>query len=182
MGWFLSLGVVLPPAYPVEAAWPIPNREYVPALLEVLNKAEHSIDIFMYIGRYYPNYPQDANSQIINALLDAHRRGVRVRMLLDASSWNVGNSIQNREFGDSLRRAGIEIWYDDPNVTSHDKLVIVDTLWVIVGSTNWSFYALERNNEASVLIKSRPLAEYYLKNHVEEALRFATQDFPPLEE
>lgn len=178
---WLALLITLGPGYPVEAAWPIPNREYVPALLDVLHQAKHSIDIFMYIGRYYPNYPKDANSKIIQALIDARKRGVRVRVLLDASAWNVGNSLQNRAFGDSLRRAGIEVWYDDPNVTSHDKLIIVDTLFVIVGSTNWSYYALERNNEASVLLKSRPLAEYYLA-HMEEAMRFATQDFPPLEE
>jgi cardiolipin synthase len=177
--WVTLMTVLL--SLPATDVQPIPNRDYVPALLQVLDRAQHTIDIFMYIGRYYPQYPNDANSRIINALIRARQRGVRVRILLDASSWNTSNSLQNKAFGDSLKRAGIEIYYDQPDVTSHDKLIIVDTMWTIVGSTNWSYYALERNNEASVLIESRPVAQSFLE-YFEDALRFATEDFPVLEE
>jgi cardiolipin synthase len=162
---------------PADEVIPIPNREYFPALHEALKNAKEKIYVLMFTARYYPDYPDDANSVILKDLLDAKKRGVDVKVILDASSWNVSNTLSNKMFGDSLKAGGVEVYYDPVEVTSHDKLILIDGYITIIGSTNWSYYALERNNEASVLIKSKPVTEYFEK-YFEEILKFSTKEFP----
>lgn len=162
---------------PADDVIPIPNREYFPALHEALKNAREKIYVLMFTARYYPDYPDDANSVILKDLIDAKKRGVDVKVILDASSWNVSNSISNKMFGDSLAQSGVEVYYDPIEITSHDKLILIDGYITIVGSTNWSYYALERNNEASVLIKSKPVTEAF-ENYFEEILKFSTREFP----
>ena len=56
--------------------------------------------------------------------------------------------------------------YDPPNVTTHSKLLIVDGQKSLVGSTNWTYSALTRNHEVSVIVSSpevaRSLEKYFL--------------------
>ncbi len=163
-------------AFPADVK-PIPNREYVPALHEVLSQAKKTIYVFMFSARYYPQYRNDANSLILADLIKAAKRGVKVEVILDASNWNRSNTLDNKMFGDTLAKCGVDVYYDPPDVTSHDKLVIVDGEITIVGSTNWSYYALERNNEASVLIKSRDVAEYFTK-YFNKVKRLSTKKMP----
>ncbi len=164
------------PAYP-GLIQPIFNREYVPALHEALQNATKSIHIFIFTFRYYPNYPNDANSVIIGDLIAAKQRGVDVKVIMDCSSWNRSNTLQNKMVGDSLKKVGIEVYYDPVDITSHDKLVIVDDSLVFVGSHNWSYYALERNNEASVKVVSKEVARAY-EEHFQTALRLSTREVP----
>jgi phosphatidylserine/phosphatidylglycerophosphate/cardiolipin synthase-like enzyme len=46
-------------------------------------------------------------------------------------------------------------------VHCHNKLLIVDGAQVLLGSQNWSDYALTRNREASLLMESAELAAYF---------------------
>lgn len=163
-------------AYPADVI-PIPNREYVPALHQALQSAEESIKVFMFSARYYPQYKNDANSLIINDLTSAALRGVNVEVILDASNWNRSNTLDNKQFADSLKKCGVKVYFDPPDVTSHDKLIIIDGKITIVGSTNWSYYALERNNEASVLIYSEEVAKYFTK-YFEKVKELSTERMP----
>ncbi len=163
-------------SYPADVI-PISNREYVPALHQALQSAQKTIKIFMFSARYYPQYKNDANSLILNAIIDARKRGVDVEVILDASNWNRSNTLDNKAFADTLKKAGVKVYFDPPDVTSHDKLIIVDSYITIVGSTNWSYYALERNNEASVLIYSPEVAEYFEK-YFEKVKELSTEEMP----
>lgn len=164
-------------AYPADDVIPIPNREYFKALHEALRNAQEKIYVLMFSARYYPEYPNDANSVILKDLIDAKKRGVEVKVILDASSWNLSNTYSNKMFADTLKAAGVEVYWDPVDVTSHDKLVMIDGYITIVGSTNWSYYALERNNEASVLIKSKQVTEAFEK-YFFDILKFSTAEFP----
>ncbi|MGC8781085.1 MAG: phospholipase D-like domain-containing protein [Anaerolineae bacterium] len=64
------------------------------------------------------------------------------------------------EFG---LRPGAHVRYLNPAyfVHCHNKLVIVDGCRVLVGSQNWSDFAVTRNREASLLVDHAPLARYY---------------------
>jgi cardiolipin synthase len=42
-------------------------------------------------------------------------------------------------------------------------MIVIDRRYVVVGSANWSYSAMEKNNEASVIIDSPKLAEVYIK-------------------
>ena len=163
---------------PADDVIPIPNREYFPALYEALNNAQEKIHVFMFSARYYPDYPDDANSRMLEELAKARERGVEVVIILDASDWNQNNTRRNQQFAEELKKRGVEdVYYDPPDVTSHDKLILIDDYITIVGSTNWSYYALERNNEASVLIKSREVTQAFEK-HFQEVLRLSTKEMP----
>lgn len=58
--------------------------------------------------------------------------------------------------GDQVRLINL-----DHFVHCHNKLVIVDGERVLLGSQNWSDFALKRNREASLLVDWRELAEYF---------------------
>lgn len=154
-------------ALPADDVQVITNRDYFPAVIKLFDNAEHSIFVFMFTARIYPEYPEDVNWKLLHALIGAKKRGVDVKVILDASSWNKDNTLKNKHMADSLKAGGVEVYYDPLDVTSHPKLLIIDHRYTVVGSTNWSYYAIEKNNEASVLIDSESVAgafeEYFNK-------------------
>ena len=165
-------------AGPYEATiYPIPNRYYLPGIKTLFKKAKKEIRVLIFTARYYREYKGDVGKELLASLKDALSRGVKVELILDASDWNKSNSLHNKLFGEEIKKYGAEVWYDPPDVTSHDKVIVVDSQYVVIGSTNWSFYALTANNEASVIIKSKGLADYYLK-YLDEVKRVSTKDLP----
>ncbi len=156
---------------------PVVNRNYLPALLELIDSSEKEILGIMFSAREYPEYTENIGKEIQDALIRAKRRGVKIQLILDASSWNKSNAIKNRDFADTLIKEGIEIYYDPLDVTTHTKLLIVDKKIVLLGSNNWSFYSLKANNEASIIIISEDIAEYF-KRYFEKVKRYSTDVFP----
>lgn len=87
---------------------------------------------------------------LIEALLEARRRGVRVRVLLpgphiDSEAVRVATM---REWG-PLLRDGVEIHVYQPTML-HTKMLVVDTELVSVGSTNFDYRSFRLNDEASL--------------------------------
>ncbi|MBN1620120.1 hypothetical protein JW890_05310 [candidate division WOR-3 bacterium] len=158
------------------------NRDYYPILHEIIAAAESEILIIMYQARTYPAHPEGVNELLYQDLFDAVQRGVSVEVILDASSWNLGSTFQNLTLAKLLREGGVRVLWDPPDVTSHNKMVLIDSDIVIVGSTNWSYYALARNNEISVMIKSPELyadvRSYYdkIRAHCTEELILDSQE------
>jgi phosphatidylserine/phosphatidylglycerophosphate/cardiolipin synthase-like enzyme len=155
-------------ALPAENVEVITNRDYFPAVIQLFEHAEKSIYVFMFSARIYIEYPDDVNWELMHGLIAAKKRGVDVKVILDASSWNTDNTLKNKHMADSLKAGGVEVYYDPLDVTSHPKLLIIDHRYTVIGSTNWSYYAIELNNEASVVIDSEPVAaafeEWFNKN------------------
>ncbi|MEO0233823.1 MAG: phospholipase D-like domain-containing protein [candidate division WOR-3 bacterium] len=146
---------------PAEGAMTMNNREYSKNLLKLIKNSKKTIHIMMLEGGYYPERKEGVNQKIYESLFDAVKRGVDVKIILDQSGFNPNQSIRNKDLGDFLRSGGIKVYYDDPEATLHAKALIIDSVFVIVGSTNWSYQALDKNNEASILIKSDTLAHIY---------------------
>lgn len=137
------------------------NREYSKNLLKLIKNSKKTIHIMMLEGGYYPERKDGVNQKIYESLFDAVKRGVDVKIVLDQSGFNPNQSIRNKDLGDFLRSGGVKVFYDDPEATLHSKAMIIDSIFVIIGSTNWSYHALDKNNEASILIKSDTLAKIY---------------------
>ncbi|MFH0860602.1 MAG: phospholipase D-like domain-containing protein [Candidatus Altiarchaeota archaeon] len=133
---------------------PVSDRGYFQQAIEVLEGAQESIHIVTFELKYYPNYPDSSQNRIIEALIDAKKRGVDVRIVVD------DYSKENNAFG-ILEENGVEVRMDPDDVTTHAKLIIVDGETVMIGSTNFSYYGLEKNNEANLIVKSRKAADYY---------------------
>lgn len=147
--------------YTADGVYPLNNRDYAPNVINLFRQAGKTIHIFMLEGGYYPNYPTGVNSQLYNALFEAAERGVEVKIVLDQAGYNPGQSLRNLELGEYLRSGGVDVYYDDPETTVHSKTLIVDSIYTVVGSTNWSYWALDKNNECSVLIKSNDVGLVY---------------------
>lgn len=94
--------------------------------------------------------------EIVDALLGAKRRGVEVRVVLEAR--NLGDS---RE--EALLQGGIPVRKDANPYTLHHKVMVLDEAHVITGSYNFTFRAREVNNENLLVLKSPSLAEAYRK-------------------
>ncbi|MBN1160281.1 MAG: hypothetical protein JXA43_03605 [Candidatus Diapherotrites archaeon] len=132
-------------------AIPMLDRNYFMIADAALKNAQTTIDVMQFEVKYYDTYSDSNMNLIVSDLIEAHNRGVKVRVLVDEYSE------ENNAF-DMLKAAGIEIKMDPENITTHNKLVIIDGQKVIIGSTNWSYYALDKNHESSVLIHSPLLA------------------------
>jgi phosphatidylserine/phosphatidylglycerophosphate/cardiolipin synthase-like enzyme len=135
---------------------PIWDRGYFPEAHKQLQQARKSIHMAQFELKYYEKHPNSSVNILIKDIIEAHKRGVDVKIIVDEFS-EVSNAF------DILKQNGIEVKMDPKNTTTHTKLIIIDGETVILGSTNLSYYALELNNEVNVMLKNSRTAEYYEK-------------------
>jgi len=153
---FFSFPVFALPCQEVEV---VTDKEYFQVVHRTLREACHSIQVMMYKIGYYEKYPDSPSNILIKDLIDASGRGVEVKVILDVSDWNQKVTRDNKNTGRVLSKYGIEVGYDPLSINTHAKLVIIDGIITILGSTNWTYYSLDHNNEVSVLIKSKEVAQ-----------------------
>lgn len=100
------------------------------------------------------------NADIAKALLDAHKRGVNVRVVLDKSQ-----ETEKYTSATFLANAGVPVRIDDDFAIAHSKIMILDEETVITGSFNFTKAAEERNAENVLVIRgNKELAKLYLQN------------------
>ena len=95
------------------------------------------------------------------ALVKAHRRGVKVQLLQDEKS--AGN---NSDAVNQLIAAGIEVRSDGKHAIQHNKVMLLDDDIVITGSYNFTKSAEVRNAENIIILKSAYAAKRYADNWV----------------
>ncbi len=144
---------------------PICDREYFPAVHSLLKNAKKSIYLIMHQIRYYEEYPESPSNLFCNDLIAAAKRGIDVKVIIEQSDLEIfsDNSKRNREVGYRLARGGVTVYLDPSETTTHCKLLIVDKRYTVIGSTNWSYYALDKNYESSILVDSEKTANYFIK-------------------
>lgn len=135
------------------------GKDYFPRVKQLLERAESSIYVVMYEMRYYHEYPLSPSNQLIQELIKAVKRGVNVMVILDISSHNEKNTKRNREAGKILRKNGVMVRYDSLDIITHTKLLLIDNKYCIVGSHNWTYFGLSKNNEVSVMVESPSLGK-----------------------
>ncbi len=135
------------------AAIPANDRDYFPEVYSLMASANQSIHVAMFEAKYYRGHPDSQSDLLLKLLVNKSRR-VDVKVYVD-SLFNVSQS--GYEY---LRGHGVNTRYGGP-ATTHAKLIIIDSKYVVIGSTNWGYYSLEKNHEASVIIKSPGLASLY---------------------
>jgi phosphatidylserine/phosphatidylglycerophosphate/cardiolipin synthase-like enzyme len=110
------------------------------ALITAINEARTSLDFAV---------SAFTRQDIADALSAAHRRGVRVRGIVD-TSYAMNPAVL------SLRSAGVDV----RTASMHSKVLIVDSALVTTGSANWSSNAWT-NNENSLWIRDANIASVY---------------------
>ena len=94
---------------------------------------------------------------IVQALVAAARRRVRVVILLDRSNENESYSA----LGEVVEH-GLEVWIDGEHAIAHNKVMVIDGRTVVTGSFNFTRQA-ENENAENLLI---------LRNHLDLAARY----------
>ncbi|MCX7801718.1 MAG: phospholipase D-like domain-containing protein [Meiothermus ruber] len=128
------------------------------AILELLGRAQREIWVAAYVL---------TDTRIVEALVKAHRRGVQVRVVIDAR--NLSNSRD-----ETLKQASIDVRKDGNPYTMHHKIIVVDGEWVITGSYNFTNSGFGRNNENLLILRDSTLAQRY-KREVEAVWRAGTR-------
>ena len=96
------------------------------------------------------------HNAIAQALVRAHARGVKVRVLLDQKS-----QTSNRFVIGVLQDANIAVRQDGKHAVAHNKVMVIDQEVVITGSFNFTNSAATRNAENFLILKSPDLALQY---------------------
>ncbi len=132
------------------------SASYVSVLLQLLGQAERSIHVAMYRMSYYSGYGDSLANDLLHALTDAAHRGLDVKVLLDDCAYYEDSAAANLTSAIVLHQRGVEVRLDDPGLTTHAKLVVIDGETVLLGSTNWNYYSLEKNCETGVVFVTLP--------------------------
>ena len=165
----IAISLLIAPAYSSDAflsakVKDISDRKYEEAVIELLDNAKESIVISMYTI----NLGTTKNNPVtllLNDLLEARQRDVSVTIYLNTRLWVAGKAKKyyiNNSTLKELEEAGCVIHLMGFKRMLHDKLVIVDSRYVVEGSTNWSVSALRKNLESATLIDSPELAKIKL--------------------
>ena len=156
-------------AMPAENVVPLINEQYFYKVHKALGDAKKSIFCVMYLAKVYKNHPSGFSDTLISDLIHAHKRGVKIKVILDQNLqfWERNRRRKNIERKSELAykkllKAGVPVFYDDRKQITHSKIIVIDEYVTILGSTNWTYYALNKNNEASILIESREVAKEFL--------------------
>ena len=128
-------------------------------IIDMINQAKY----FIFIELPYINNGTTVN-QLINALKGAKDRGVSVQIILE-DNYPFDDDYAN--IVDDLRALDFYVVPAFSQTTEplflHNKAIIIDDEYVLVGSINWSDNSLDNNRETALLLKSRKIALFYKK-------------------
>jgi len=101
---------------------------------------------------------------LVTALIDAHRRGLDVRAIVDYRQLTDRRNHDDAFAVEHLGDAGIPVLVDRPPGLMHDKVMIIDGEAVVTGSFNYTYSAEHRNVENLLVIHDPALAAQYLQH------------------
>ena len=128
-----------------------PNGGGAATIIRAIGQAQKTIKVQAY---------SFTNADIAKALLEASKRGVQVRVVLDKSQ-----ETEKYTSATFLANAGVPVRIDDDFAIAHNKIMILDDETVITGSFNFTKAAEERNAENVLVIRgNKELARLYLQN------------------
>jgi cardiolipin synthase len=143
-----------------------PDTSY--QIRDLLDSARTSIEIEQ---AYIKNETPYTMNPYLSSAINASRRGVRVRVLLDSYWFNVEGPNDNDEMAALINRIGssehipLEAKCIDLSISQvekiHNKGVIVDDRLVLVSSINWNSNSPTFNREAGVIIDHPGVARYF---------------------
>ncbi len=122
-----------------------PNR-----IIRLLGQAESSVDICVFTI---------TDDRITSAILDAHDRHLKIRIITDNhKSEDLGSD------ADRLIDAGLTVRFDQSRHHMHHKFAIFDNQLLLTGSYNWTRSAAESNEENFIVTQNN----HFLKKFSQE--------------
>ena len=166
LGWCeelvrLSVVVAASPATALKAAQArfSPGPGCLGLILDAIQGARQRLDVCVFTI---------TDDRISDALLDAHRRKLALRILTDNDkAWDEGSDVQR------LSRAGIAVRIDTSPYHMHHKFALVDGRTLLTGSYNWTRSAEQHNEENVVSTEDAGLVRAFSEEFEQLWGRFA---------
>jgi phosphatidylserine/phosphatidylglycerophosphate/cardiolipin synthase-like enzyme len=153
---FLAVALFAPLSFAATADIQVgfsPEGSALKLVLSTTGNAKESIRLMAY---------SFTSPDVVKSLLDAHRRGVDVRVVVDQ---NGNKSKASKAALNLLVNAGIPTRTISRYKIMHDKVLIVDNKTTETGSFNYSRAADRSNSENVIVIRDNPaVAKIYLSH------------------
>lgn len=128
-----------------------PNNGVTAVVVKAIGEAQHTLLVSAY---------SFTSKDIAEALLDAKKRGVTVKIILDKSQ--VSQKYSSSTF---FANQGFDLRIDVKHAIYHDKVMIIDDKTVITGSFNFTKAAETKNAENLLVLRDNPnLAKLYTQD------------------
>lgn len=127
-----------------------PHGGCTEAVVENLNKATNSVLVQAYSFTSAP---------VAKALVEAHRGGVKVEVILDKSQ-----RTERYSEADFLFHSDIPTLIDAQHAIAHNRIMVIDGQTILTGSFNFTKAAENNNAENLLVIQDAALAEKYTAN------------------
>jgi phosphatidylserine/phosphatidylglycerophosphate/cardiolipin synthase-like enzyme len=117
------------------------------------------------------------SAPIAKALVNAHKRGVKIEVILDKSQ-----RTEKYSEADFLYNMSIPVRIDARHQIAHNKVMVIDDAVVITGSFNFTKGAAEKNAENLLVIRDKALAAKYKGNwqaHAEHSEPYEGREVAP---
>jgi phosphatidylserine/phosphatidylglycerophosphate/cardiolipin synthase-like enzyme len=140
----------VPPAFPPIKIYFSPQGGCTEAVVKEIGTAKTDILVQAYSFTSVP---------IAKALVDAHKRGVKIQVILDKSQ-----RTEKYSSADFVRNAGISTLIDAKHAIAHNKVMVIDGQTIITGSFNFTKAAESNNAENLLVIRDKEIADKYAAN------------------
>ena len=135
------------PSSGITEAWFSPQADCPGRIRSFLATAKNTVDICVFTI---------TDDRLTSAVLDAHARGVRIRIITDNDkAADLGSD------ADRFLEAGVELRVDRTPYHMHHKFAIVDRSLLLNGSYNWTRGAAESNEENFIITDEKKLVSKF---------------------
>ena len=83
------------------------------------------------------------HQELLNAIISAHQRGVKVKVFLDSTSAKGASLKASME----LTAANIPLYLSEGLQLLHHKMMLIDNECFVLGSANWTKAAFKKNHD-----------------------------------
>ncbi|HEY4652286.1 MAG TPA: phospholipase D-like domain-containing protein [Pontibacter sp.] len=126
-----------------------PGKDCLHAIISAIDAAEKTIKICVFTI---------SDDRISEAIVQAHRRGVSIRIITDNNKLHdAGSDIRE------LAAKGLEVRIDKTRSHMHHKFAIFDEVRVLTGSYNWTRSAALYNHENILVTDNQSIVHDYSK-------------------
>lgn len=128
-----------------------PGSDIPETLTFLLNQASKSIDICVFTI---------SDDRLASAILEAHRRGIKVRIISDdRKTYDHGSQVYG------LSQTGISVKIDHSRYHMHNKFGIIDGHIAFSGSYNWTYTAQLHNQENLIITTNYDIVHQYIAEY-----------------
>ncbi len=160
--YFISFLFWSTQAFALEYVFFSPSSQCEDEIVRLINQSQDKIDIAVYAIN---------NDNIVNALKQAYRRGIKIRILTDRlQAGNKSSKVKE------LYAFGFDIKVNSKYKIEHNKFAVFDDKYVSSGSYNWTNPATHKNSENCIFFEdNQPIIQAY-QNHFNQLWQLNTKE------